>query len=92
MVINNAGHGMGSVTETTPDDAAREIFETNFWGAVHVNQETVRFFRDENPKGAGGRLIVISSLVGLLSAPGVGFYAATKHGLLFYHTRCLPDH
>ena len=92
VVFNNAGYAIYSVVENTPDDRARVLFETNFWGAVHVNQEAVRFFRDENPKGAGRRLIVISSLVGLLSAPGVGFYAATKHGLFLYPPECLLDH
>ena len=81
MVINNAGHGMGSVTETTPDDAAREIFETNFWGAARVNKEAVRAFRDSNPAGTGGRLVVISSYTGFVPLPLLGYYGATKHGM-----------
>ena len=80
VVINNAGHGMGSVTETTPDDAAREIFETNFWGAARVNKEAVRAFRDSNPAGTGGRLVVISSYTGFVPLPLLGYYGATKHG------------
>ncbi|KAI0086339.1 NAD-P-binding protein [Irpex rosettiformis] len=80
-VYNNAGYAMNSAIETTPDDAARAIFETNFWGAVHVSQEAVRFFREENPSGAGGRLVVVNSLAGLIGIPVVGFYSASKFAL-----------
>lgn len=81
VVINNAGHGLSSLVEVTPDDAARGIFETNFWGAARVNREAVRAFRDSNPAGAGGRLIVISSEYGIIAYPTTGYYSATKHGV-----------
>lgn len=80
VVYNNAGYSISSAVESTPDDAARAVFETNFWGSTRVSREAVRFFRDENPKGAGGRLIVTSSLVGLNAYASFGFYSATKYG------------
>lgn len=80
VVYNNAGFSTATVVEATPDDAARTLFETNFWGSTRVSQEAVRFFREENPKSAGGRLIVISSIAGLNAYAGVGFYSATKYG------------
>jgi NAD(P)-dependent dehydrogenase (short-subunit alcohol dehydrogenase family) len=82
VVCNNAGYGMGALVESTPEDVARKIFETNFWGAARVSKEAVRFFRDENPGGVGGRLIVISSVAGLNSLPSTGYYSATKHGMV----------
>ncbi|KAI0082901.1 NAD-P-binding protein, partial [Irpex rosettiformis] len=57
VVFNNAGYVFSSVIESTPEDVARALFETNFWGAVRVSREAIRFFRDENPNDAGGRLI-----------------------------------
>ncbi|KAI0690055.1 hypothetical protein BC835DRAFT_1407660 [Cytidiella melzeri] len=81
VVYNNAGYGMGSLVETTPEDVARAIFETNFWGGARVSREAVRFFRDDNPAGVGGRLIVISSYAGLTALPSLGWYAATRHAL-----------
>lgn len=80
IVINNAGHGMGSFVETNPEDEARSMFEVNFWGATRVNREAVRAFRDSNPPGAGGRLVVISSYTGFAALPSLGYYSATKHG------------
>ncbi|KAG2087192.1 uncharacterized protein F5147DRAFT_728116 [Suillus discolor] len=35
VVFNNAGCGLFSEIEGTPDDQARGIFETNFWGATN---------------------------------------------------------
>ena len=80
VVFNNAGYGMLAEVEGTPDDAARELFETDFWGAAKVNIEAVKFFRESNPPGLGGRLLVTSSFVGLKPLPCSGFYSAAKHG------------
>lgn len=81
VVYNNAAIWFTSTVEAVPDDKARALFETNFWGATRVSREAVRFFRDENPKGAGGRLIVISSAAGLIANGGIGFYSASKYGM-----------
>ncbi|KAI0337084.1 NAD(P)-binding protein [Trametopsis cervina] len=85
VVFNNAGYGMSSLVEGTPDDVARAIFETNFWGSTSVSREAVRFFRDENPAGAGGRVIVTSSYVGIVTPPTLGWYSATKHAVEAIH-------
>ena len=79
VLINNAGHGMGSFVKSTPEDAARSIFETNFWGSANVSREAVRFFREEN-KPCGGRLIVTSSASGIKPLPLIGYYSASKFG------------
>ena len=70
---------MGEV-EAMPEADARAIFETNFWGAVSVSREAVRFFREVNPAGAGGRLLQFSSLSGLRGFGTSAFYCATKFG------------
>lgn len=84
VVFNNAGYGLLAEVEGTPDDVARQVFETNFWGAANVNREAVRFFREANAAGAGGRLIVMSSFVGLRPLPCSGYYTASKHGTFFF--------
>ncbi|KAI0668234.1 NAD-P-binding protein [Trametes maxima] len=80
VVFNNAGYFAIGEAEAIPDDVARPLFEVNFWGAVHVSQEAVRFFRDEN-EPRGGFLLQNSSAAGLVGVPAAGFYAATKHAL-----------
>lgn len=79
IVFNNAGYVVAGEAEAIPDDLARQMFEVNFWGAVHVSQEAVRFFRDEN-QPQGGHLIQNSAAVGIVSYPNMAFYGAAKHG------------
>ena len=79
VVFNNAGYGVAGEAEAVPAAAARELFDVNFWGAVAVSQEAVRFFREENVP-QGGRLIQNSAGAGLIALPMFAFYAAAKHG------------
>lgn len=79
IVFNNAGYVAVGENEAFPDDVARPLFEVNFWGAVHVSQRAVRFFREENTP-QGGLLLQNSAMVGLAGVPVIGFYSATKHG------------
>nr|VWP01366.1 Trihydroxynaphthalene reductase (EC (T3HN reductase) [Ganoderma boninense] len=80
VVFNNAGYAFAGEVEAVPDEPARALFDVIFWGAAHVSQEAVRFFRDENSP-RGGRLIQNSATVGLAAVPAMGFYGAAKHAL-----------
>ena len=81
VVFNNAGIALLSEIEGTPDDAARGVFETNFWGAANVSREAVKFFREVNPAGVGGRLLQFSSVSGLQGLAAVAYYTASKFGM-----------
>lgn len=87
IVFNNAGYVAVGENEAFPDDVARPLFEVNFWGAVHVSQRAVRFFREENTP-QGGLLLQNSAMVGLAGVPVIGFYSATKHGEHVLWTHC----
>ena len=83
VVYNNAGVRLVGQVEPLPgggdsetERAARALFEVNFWGALHVMQEAVTFFREVNPHGVGGRVLNCSSGAGILAPPGAGYYAA----------------
>ncbi|KAF9813700.1 hypothetical protein IEO21_05416 [Rhodonia placenta] len=80
VVFNNAGSGLMSEVEGTPDDVARAMFEVNFWGAANVSQEAVRFFREINVP-AGGRLLQVSSSGGVQGLPAIGYYCASKFAI-----------
>ena len=79
FVFNNAGYGLMGEVEGTPEDAARAMFEVNFWGAAYVAREAVKFFRDVN-QPQGGTLLNVSSYMGLVAQPLMGYYVASKHG------------
>lgn len=80
VVFNNAGYALVGEVEATSDELAHAQFAVNFWGAVHVTQEAVKFFREVNKGNIGGRIIQNSSISGFLNFPGVPFYAASKAG------------
>lgn len=80
VVFNNAGYADLGEAESVQDTDARALFETNFWGAVSVTREAVRFFRESNPPGDGGRLLQMTSMYGIVGANCLAFYSASKHG------------
>ncbi|KAG2111976.1 uncharacterized protein F5147DRAFT_632713 [Suillus discolor] len=80
VVFNNAGYSIVTEIEGTPVDKARELFETNFWGATNVSRAAVKFFREVNERGKGGTILQMSSIGGFNALPEFGYYAATKHG------------
>lgn len=87
IVSSNAGYGVLGEVESTEDEVARKLFETNFWGGMGVAREAVKVFRDVNRRDGGekgGRLSVISSLLGILSGVALGYYAASKHSECFF--------
>lgn len=79
VVFNNAGYAFLGEVEATPEDAARAMSDTNFWGATNISREAVKFSREMN-KPIGGRLVVNSSEAGFHAMPGLGFYSSSKHG------------
>lgn len=76
VVFNNAGKMINGEVEAVDDDDARAMFEINFWGAEKVTREAVRFFREEN-QPQGGRLLQVSSGLGITGRACYGHYSAT---------------
>ncbi|KAH9850966.1 NAD-P-binding protein [Lenzites betulinus] len=81
VVVSNAAYSILGEIESTPDDVARALFDTNFWGSVYVIQEAIKFFREVNAPGKGGRIIQLSSILGLVGFPASGYYSASKHAI-----------
>jgi len=79
VVFNNAGYSLTGEIEGTPDDIAKRMFDVNFWGAMNVSKEAVRFFREVN-KPQGGKLWTVSSMAGIVPLASLGYYSASKHG------------
>jgi NAD(P)-dependent dehydrogenase (short-subunit alcohol dehydrogenase family) len=75
IVISNAGI-TGEITELVsyPSDAFARTLEVHVLGAFHVLKHTIPHVPD------GGSIIITSSVVGLIGAPGASGYIAAKHG------------
>jgi short-subunit dehydrogenase len=80
VLINNAGFYLSGLAEETSIVQGKEQFETNFWGTVKLTNELLPYFR----KQRFGKIITVSSVMGLISLPGGAYYAASKHALEGY--------
>jgi NAD(P)-dependent dehydrogenase (short-subunit alcohol dehydrogenase family) len=75
-LVNNAGIGTGGPLEFLPLDELRRTFEVNTIGALAATQAFMPLLR-----AARGRIVMMSSLGGKVSAPFSGPYSASKHAL-----------
>ena len=81
LLVNNAGFGVApGAAEESSMEQARAIFETNFFGLVRMTRAVVPHMRQQG----SGRIINISSVLGLLPMPYGALYAATKHAVEGY--------
>ena len=80
ILINNAGIMDIGLTEAYSVEQARALMETNYFGAIRVMQALLPQMR----KAGAGLVINTSSLVGRVTGPFFGTYAATKHALEAY--------
>jgi NAD(P)-dependent dehydrogenase (short-subunit alcohol dehydrogenase family) len=79
-LVNNAGTSVVGAIEETDTAQAQALFDVNFFGAVRVTQAVLPTMRARR----SGRIVFVSSVVGFLPAPFMGFYAASKHALEGY--------
>lgn len=78
ILVNNAAIGFTGPIAEIPIDLVQTNFETNVFATLNFTQQFIRNFVDEK---RAGKIVFISSIAGLLSAPGYGSYCATKHAL-----------
>jgi NAD(P)-dependent dehydrogenase (short-subunit alcohol dehydrogenase family) len=76
-VVAGAGWGLAGAAEQTPIVQAKEQLETNFWGTVRVVQAAIPAMRRQG----GGRLVLISSIGGIVGIPFQSFYSASKFAM-----------
>jgi short-subunit dehydrogenase len=75
--VNNAGVGIRDTVADAEPSAIRELFETNFFGAVACMQAVVPSMRNSG----GGAIINVSSVAGHIPVPFMSVYCASKFAL-----------
>lgn len=78
VVVANAGITSDQLLALLKEDAFTDVLDTNLTGAYRVAKRAVRGMM----KMRRGRMIFISSVVGLYGSPGQANYAASKAGLV----------
>jgi NAD(P)-dependent dehydrogenase (short-subunit alcohol dehydrogenase family) len=77
VLVNNAGIGGASPLELTPEAEHKQMFETNYFGAVRCIQEVLPSMRERR----SGCIVNITSAVGLQATPNQIAYSASKWAL-----------
>jgi NAD(P)-dependent dehydrogenase (short-subunit alcohol dehydrogenase family) len=77
VVVNNAGIGLFSAFEATPEQRIREVFETNTFGVMAVTQAVIPHFRERR----AGTLINVTSSAAIVPMPLVAPYTASKFAI-----------
>lgn len=80
LLINNAGVGLLAGAEESSLDQARALFDVNLFGVIRTTKAVLPAMRRQR----AGRIVNISSVMGLIPAPYMALYAASKHALEGY--------
>jgi NAD(P)-dependent dehydrogenase (short-subunit alcohol dehydrogenase family) len=84
VLCNNAGVGVGGPAWELSRADWEWILGVNLWGVVHG----IRAFVPGMVARGEGHVVNTASIAGLISAPGMGAYCATKHAVVAL-TECL---
>ena len=76
-LINNGAYGQAGAVEDLSRDVLREQFETNLFGTMELTNRVIPSMRAQGK----GRIIQISSILGLTAMPYRGAYNASKFAL-----------
>jgi short-subunit dehydrogenase len=80
LLVNNAGVGLIAGAEESSLEQAKSLFEVNLFGVIRLTQAVLPTMR----RHGSGRILNISSVMGLIPAPFMALYAASKHALEGY--------
>jgi short-subunit dehydrogenase len=75
--VNNAGYGLRDSISGMQMSNCRELFDTNFFGAVEAMQAAIEVMRRQ----ATGAIINVSSIAGHIPLPFSASYSATKFAM-----------
>lgn len=77
VLVNNAGYGYRAAVEEGEEAAVRQLFATNFFGAVAMTKAVLPGMRAQRR----GAVVTISSIGAQICPAGSGYYAASKAAL-----------
>ena len=80
LLVNNAGVGLVAGAEESSLEQAKSLFDVNLFGLIRMTKAVLPAMRQ---KGAG-RIVNISSVMGLIPAPFMALYSASKHAVEGY--------
>lgn len=74
VLVNNAGYGLVGALEEVDEEMVKQAFDANVYGTYRVIRALLPHMRDRGR----GHILNVSSMMGVVGAPGLTFYSATK--------------
>lgn len=80
LLVNNAGIGLVAGAEESSVEQAKALFDVNLFGAIRMAQSVLPAMRRQQ----SGRIVNLSSILGVIPSPYSALYASTKHAMEGY--------
>jgi len=80
LLVNNAGIGLLGAAEESSTVQAQALFDVNVFGVLRMTSAVLPAMRHQGK----GRIVNVSSVLGLIPAPYSAVYASTKHAIEGY--------
>ncbi len=80
LLVNNAGFGISGAAEESSIEQAQAMFDVNLFGLIRTTRAVLPIMRSQK----SGRIVNISSVMGLVPAPFMALYGASKHAVEGY--------
>jgi NAD(P)-dependent dehydrogenase (short-subunit alcohol dehydrogenase family) len=80
LLVNNAGVGLVGAAEESSLEQAKSIFDVNLFGVIRMTNAVLPVMRRQR----SGRIVNISSVMGLIPAPFLTLYGSSKHAVEGY--------
>jgi NAD(P)-dependent dehydrogenase (short-subunit alcohol dehydrogenase family) len=80
LLVNNAGVGLLGGAEESSLEQAKSLFDVNLFGLFRMTRAVLPTMRQQG----SGRIVNISSVMGLIPAPFTALYSASKHAVEGY--------
>jgi NAD(P)-dependent dehydrogenase (short-subunit alcohol dehydrogenase family) len=81
IVLNNAGYALAGAVEEASEAEVRALFDTNYFGMLHVIKAALPLLRQQG----SGHFLGVSSTLGIIAMPLIGFYSASKWAVEALH-------
>ena len=87
VVINNAGYSLVGTVEEAAEADVRALFDANYFGTLRVIQAALPLLRQQG----SGHILGVSSSLGIVPMPLIGFYCSSKAAIESLHESLAPE-